>query len=198
MILFYLISIAPIANLIISPLENQYQPVQIEKLSEKPILVMLTGGGESNILRAQEILRLYYAKPDDQVTILITGTDPLKSKEKIEAEIVKKILLGSGVKAEDIVLETKARTTFESAINVEKLIGQEQFYLVTSGYHLPRAMLVFEKFGLRPIPAPADLKVNKNYNLFSFFPAPGNLVMADLAIHEYFGLLYYKIKIYFN
>ena len=188
-LLYYLFSITPVADLIISPLEKQYQPVQKEELNKADKIVLLLGGKESDVLRASEVLRLYNL----QSAIIISGRDPLSPKIE-EAKEVKEFLTERGISAENIILEDKSRNTFESAKNIKEILDDEPFFLVTSAYHLPRAIETFQKARTNPIPAPADFKIEKNYDILDFFPDAENLRNSDIALHEYFGILWYRLK----
>jgi len=64
---------------------------------------------------------------------------------------------------------------------------------VTSAYHMPRAMEVFQKMKMNPIAAPTDFKMEKNYDILDFFPDAQNLRKSDLVFHEYFAILFYKL-----
>ena len=188
-LLYYLFSITPVADLIISPLEKQYQPAQKEELNKADKIVLLLGGKESDVLRASEVLRLYNL----QSAIIISGRDPLSPKIE-EAKEVKEFLTERGISAENIILEDKSRNTFESAKNIKEILDDEPFFLVTSAYHLPRAIETFQKARTNPIPAPADFKIEKNYDILDFFPDAQNLRNSDIALHEYFGILWYRLK----
>lgn len=201
-ILYYVFSITPIANLILKPLENQYQPVPKNELGKTNKIVLLLGGGkETNVLRASEILRISDIKnpsdlPEPEAKIIISGTSPLNPGRKDEAEWLKEFLAERGILSENIILEEKSRNTFESAKNIKELLGKEPFFLITSAYHMPRSMEVFQKMGANSIPAPTDFKRKENYNILDFFPDANNLRKVDLAFHEYFGILFYRLYYY--
>lgn len=55
-------------------------------------------------------------------------------------------------------------------------------------------MAIFQKMGMNPIAAPADFKREKKYDILDFFPDARNLRNSDLAFHEYFGILWYKLR----
>jgi len=188
-LLYYLFSITPVADSIISPLEKQYQPVQKEELNKADKIVLLLGGKESDVLRASEVLRLYNL----QSAIIISGRDPLSPKIE-EAKEVKDFLVERGIPSENIILEDKSRTTKESAENLKNLVVEEPFFLVTSAYHMPRSMESFQKMGANPIAAPADFKIKESYDILDFFPNAENLRNSDIALHEYFGILWYRLK----
>ena len=196
-LLYYLFSITPVADSIISPLEKQYQPVQKGEMAKSDKIVMLLGGKESDVLRASEVLRLYNLQLTTynlQSAIIISGRDPLSPKIE-EAKEVKEFLVERGIPAENIILEDKSRNTKESAKNVKEMVSGEPFFLVTSAYHMPRSMESFQKMGANPIAAPADFKIKESYNILDFFPNAENLRYVDLAFHEYFGILWYRLKI---
>jgi uncharacterized SAM-binding protein YcdF (DUF218 family) len=142
-ILCYFFSITPGADLILSPLENQYQPIDNNDFSRAEKIVLFLGGGEHNILRASEVLRIYAAKfqnpPSeadpplaDNLQIIISGEIFSDNIDTGEAEKTKIFLVERGIPAEKIILENKSKNTFESAKNVTERLHQEPFFLVTS------------------------------------------------------------------
>lgn len=190
--IYYIFSITPTVNLLSMPLINKYSQ---DDASGKSVhkMVVLTGSIQD---RASEALRLYFQiKDQPSVQIIISGTSALNSSDNSQAEKTKHFLTERGVPEEIIVLETSSRNTYESAVNIQKLLGQEQFFLITSDYHLPRALLAFQMQGNRPIPTPAKFNSSDNgynYDFIDFFPNPENLNKTNLLIHEYLGLIYYK------
>lgn len=193
-ILYYFFSISPVSDLIISPLENKYVPLEQNELQQTNNIILLLGGPESDVLRASEALRIYNLKLEKPL-IYIAGRNFL-SKEN-QALKLKNYLIERGIDERNILLEDKSKTTFESAQNIAEILKQEPFFLITSAYHLPRSMWIFKKNNTNPIPAPTDFKYTKNgYNFFDFFPKANNLKNVDSAFHEYFGLVYYRLKSY--
>ena len=201
-IFYYFFSITPIADLILAPLENQYSQIGINRLDQADKIVLLLGGNESDILRASEVLRIYHyinfqfppaLLQKGGVQIIISGTDPLNPKSN-EAGEVKEYLIERGIPSEIIILEDKSRNTRESAKNLKEMLDNQPFFLVTSAYHMPRSMESFQKMGMNPIAAPADFKIKEQYDILDFFPDPQNLKNSNLAVHEYFGILWYRVK----
>ena len=60
-----------------------------------------------------------------------------------------------GVDKADMVLEVESRDTKDHPLYVQHLVKKDPFILVTSAFHMPRAMKLFAKQGLAPIPAPS-------------------------------------------
>jgi len=188
-ILYYLFSITPVADFILHPLENQYQPIQKEQLKKADIAVLLLGGKESDVLRASEVLRIF----NFNLQIVISGTNPLNPKinpgKKVEVFLTER-----GIPPENIILENRSKTTAESAKNLKKVLGEKPFFLITSAYHMPRAIEILRKFGMNPIAAPTDFKIEKRYDVSDFLPHAKNLRNCNLAFHEYFGILFYRLE----
>jgi uncharacterized SAM-binding protein YcdF (DUF218 family) len=75
----------------------------------------------------------------------------------------------------------------------KSLIGDEPFILVTSATHMPRAMMLFESLGLNPIPAPTNFYKTES-NSFFIAPEVESFNISRIAIHEYIGILWSKIR----
>lgn len=194
-ILYYLFSITPISDLILLPLERQYQPLQKEEINKANTIVLLLGGKESDFLRVNEVFRIYHLEIINEKPIpkiIISGSDPLNAYKK-EAEEIKNYLAELGIRSESVILEDESKNTKENAENVKEIVKNQPFFLVTSAYHMPRAMEAFKKLGVYPIAAPTDFKIETTYDVLDFFPQAINLKNSDLAIHEYLGIIFYKL-----
>ncbi len=184
-------SSTPIADQIISPLENKYSQIQAENFKNTQTVVLLLGGKEGSQIRSSEVLRLN-EQIDKPLKVIISGSRPFHPEIKA-AQKVKNYLIERGMKSENILIEAKSRNTYESAKIASSMVEDKKFFLVTSSYHMPRSIYLFEQFKSTPIPAPADFKIERDYDLMDFFPKANNLEKTDIAFHEYFGLMYYKI-----
>ena len=197
--LYCLLSISPIADLIIYPLESAFPAPTGEQFGSTNRIVILAGGGETNIFRASEALKIYFSRPAEirpSLQVIISGTNPLQPETNNEARIIETFLIERGMDPVNLTVEDKSRNTLENAVNAQKLIGQETFFLITSAYHLPRAMWVFRAAGENPIAIPTDPKIKfGRYNLFDWLPSAKNIEKVDLAAHEYFGIIYYRLKL---
>jgi len=97
------------------------------------------------------------------------------------------------------VLEN-SRTTREEAMDLARLAaaqGWRRIVLVTSAWHLPRAVAAFRHEGIEVDPAGTDfmgLASLRSPDRWSIIPNPGGLALANVWIHEVLGLLYYRIK----
>ena len=68
--------------------------------------------------------------------------------------------------------------------------------LVTSAYHMPRAMEIFKEEGMNPIPAPTQFLTKRySYRTKYFLPSVVNLIHSDIALHEYMGMTWLKLQL---
>jgi uncharacterized SAM-binding protein YcdF (DUF218 family) len=71
--------------------------------------------------------------------------------------------------------------------------GGQRFLLVTSAYHMPRAMGVFRRAGFDVWPAPTDYRTRDVRDLWRLFSSiPAGLERTDVAAKEWIGLLAYR------
>ncbi len=198
---------------LIAPLEKVYAPYDMsalksdlpdKQLSAVKFVVVLGGGHKtapdipltsqascSTLTRLIEGIRIYRKHPGSKL-VLSGGAifDP-----QPEAETMANIAISIGITRSDLILETSSRDTREQARNIKSIVGNEPFVLVTSASHMPRAMSLFTKSGMRPIPATTDHLVRNEQQTSpeSFFPSSHSLHESERAIYEYLGILWTKI-----
>ncbi len=204
LLLFF--SYEPVANLFLSPLETRYAPLATPPTGRGVKWVVVLGAGHSSdprqppnnqlndaaLGRLVEGIRLQRALPGAK--LLLSGGrifDPTS-----HAEILARAAEALGVPRSDIVLEADSLDTVDEARIIRKMIGDDPFILVTSAFHMPRSVALFEKEGMAPIPAPAApwADAGNGIDPSDFFPAPARLRKADAAFHEYFGMLFAKLR----
>ena len=154
---------------------------------------MLLGGRESNVLRGNEALRIWHLS-GGEIELIISGADPRTTVPE-EARALRNFFIHRGVEADDITIEGESRNTRENVLKIKEMVGEEPFFLVTSGYHMERSMREFRRIDANPIPAPTDFKRRRNaeYGFLDFVPDAQNLRNSDLAFHEHIGTFYYRL-----
>jgi len=183
----FLFSVRPVALLLLSPLEGRYpsyagQPVDF---------VVVLGGGqysEASCERLLEGLRIKRLHPESR---LVLSGAPCGAPVS-EALVMEGFARRLGVPASDIILEPCSRVTFEHTLYVKPLVKGRPFALVTSAFHMHRAVRLFRKAGLDPVPAPAgslSLKLSRSQRC-ALVPGVPSLAASSAATHEYFGLLW--------
>jgi len=110
---------------------------------------VLAGGRPSPALarRIDHAIRLYHQGFAEH--LLLSGG--LGAEPPAEAEVMRALAVDAGVPAARIVLETGSTSTFENALMSAALLHERRWsrvLVVSDGYHLPRALLVFRRLGL--------------------------------------------------
>ena len=95
-----------------------------------------------------------------------------------------------GYDSSRIELEDLSLDTDDQAQAMVGMLGDKPFVMVTSAYHMPRSMRLFERRGLSPIPAPTNRLVKKASKLHpgAFFPSAINLQSTRIAFREGLGI----------
>ena len=189
------------------PLTRGFQPLaDAQSAGGARTIVILSGGtrtlevdgnhftvaSEASIFRSIEVARLYRLLGG--ATIIATGgvTNDEYGAEP-ESAAIRSVLVGLGVPASDVVMETRSRTTREQVAEVRDMIaamGSPPFLLVTSPAHMRRSVAAFEAAGLRPTPA-ISAQVSGRAWTRPFVPNQRALGAAGATLYEYAALAYY-------
>ena len=197
-LLLILCGYSGVANLITGGLEHSYPPIVSSNNLEKVEWIVVLGGGNraadnapavgqatsSTLARITEALRLKVLFPEAK--LLLSGG--ATSSDTTEAATMREIAHELGFKGE-MVLEEKSQNTESQAMESEHYLGGKKFLLVTSGYHMKRAMALFQKIGLNPIAAPTELYFTKSAYLHGLNSIPSShfLWLTEIGIKEYVG-----------
>ena len=155
----------------------------------------------SSVDRLLQALELYH---DGHIRkILLTGGSGFVNfQDWKESGLIAKVLLKSGVKPEDIILENNSRNTYENAIMTVPILKAgnygSRYLLITSATHMRRSLACFKKAGLNPDVFPVDVRSGvRMYTLDKIIQPDGdNLASWDSLIHEWVGMLMYKMMGY--
>lgn len=100
-----------------------------------------------------------------------------------------------GVPAQRVAYESKSRNTFENAELTAQLPGVDKtqpWLLLTSAFHMPRSMGVFQKVGWNVTPFPVDYRIATEPAWYDFSLHYGPPAWA-LALHEVLGYYVYRM-----
>lgn len=127
--------------------------------------------------------------------VLSGGHGTLLSPASSEAAVGARFMESLGVPRDRIVLEDRSRTTFENALFTRDLLKPkpgEYWLMVTSAYHMPRAIGAFRAVGFDVEPYPVDWRTRGWVSaLVPFDAISGGLARTDVAVHEWVGLIGY-------
>jgi uncharacterized SAM-binding protein YcdF (DUF218 family) len=123
--------------------------------------------------------------------VIVSGGDP-QHHGQAEADNYAPYLLARGVNGADLTRENESLNTYQNARNVAAILRPEHddtLIVVTSSYHMQRAMLAFEAFGLRPQPVVSNVRFARA----TFFPTIEGFVTAEIAWHELVGIARFHV-----
>ncbi len=190
----YLISIEPVKDYLLSFLENGYSVC--EKLDANAIVILGAGTYSLNYLNEDTLNRTlagYLIYKKTKLPIIVSGGAVFGSI--CDAKAMAKMLKELGVEQSNIIEENKSKDTYQNALytaEICKTKGFKKIILVTSAYHMKRALKFFSKTGLQILTYPADFKQTKDhYSVYSFLPTFGNFATSSKAIREYIALMVY-------
>ena len=92
-----------------------------------------------------------------------------------------------------IIFEEKSRDTFENAIFAKEICernGYKRPIIVTSAYHIKRAILIFQKVSMDVIPFPSNYISFGDYEVKDYMP--GNYEKTSIALKEFLGLFFHR------
>lgn len=143
------------------------------------------------LTKTAELSRLY---PDARILLSGGLGDLLLEGGKSEAAIARDFLVEIGVPKERIEIEERSRNTCENAVESKAVAAPrpgQTWLLVTSAFHMPRAVACFRAAGFPAIPYPVDYLVRRSDLDRPVSTASTGLYLADLAAHEWLGLVAY-------
>jgi len=193
-------------------LETKYSVPPKSVIKSVKTLVVLMGGvfpqkdielqakfDRSTLVRFLAALRIKKSFPSKTIILLGGSYEDPHGKGAYYLKLLAKDL------GYDVISIDSPLDTVSSAIALKKYFASSnqtsntKFLLLTSAYHMPRAILLFKHYGLKPIPYPTnyDYKLCRpSLNLLKFLPNPFYLSLTNEAVHEYLGLAFYKLKFF--
>ena len=173
--IFYLLCTSVVAEKLMGRLEEIYTPPAQIETSGADVIVLLGGGAISQVpdvdgvgalcaSPANRLLTAVRLQKILDVPILVSGGQTY-SDSGAEAEISARILKSLGVPDDKILTENKSVNTTQNAVYSVGILREKNFtkpLLVTSAFHMRRAMLNFHLHQFEPIAYPTDFTVAHN------------------------------------
>lgn len=151
--------------------------------------VALNGGAE----RVTAIAALARAYPNARI-VYSGGDASLSGEAGKEADYIYPLLDSFGVPRERVLLERRSRNTAENATFSKELVkpkAGERWLLVTSAFHMPRAVGSFRRVDFQVEAYPVDWHTPRRVGLRPGADFADGLSHLNLAVHEWTGLFVY-------
>jgi uncharacterized SAM-binding protein YcdF (DUF218 family) len=209
--LLVVLGLSPIGGALIVPLEERFPRPDLSKPGTRVDGIIVLGGAEDprggalrGVMsfneageRLAEAVVLARHFPNAKL-VFSGGSAELLSTKPPEAEAAGLIFTELGIAPDRLIAEAKSRNTHENAIFTRDLVkpqANEHWLLVTSAFHMPRAMGCFRKAGFAVEAFPVDYRTSGYDELLQPFPSiPEGLRRIDVVFKEYAGLLTYYLS----
>jgi uncharacterized SAM-binding protein YcdF (DUF218 family) len=209
LLLLAIFGLSPAGNLLIAPLEDRFPPWDAGGRPPDGIVV-LGGAVTPEVSHARKAVALNEAA--ERLTAAVSlaqrypnmriifsgGSDAMIFAEETEARAAARFFESLGLAPDRVMLEDKSRNTSENALFSRQLAQPkpgERWLLVTSAYHIPRAMGVFRKVGFAVEAYPVDWRTAGLRDAIRPFPTLGDgLRRTDTAVREWVGLPVYWLS----
>ena len=139
------------------------------------------------------------------VIVFTRGQVPWEPNNIPEGELLAKRAVILGLTKKAIKLTEKVGNTADEALAARKLLGVDKggsgknIILVTSAFHMRRALMLFEKAGFKVIPYKVDFQVDNTSELtvLNFLPQGVALEKSERAMREVIGWAFYWVRGFF-
>jgi uncharacterized SAM-binding protein YcdF (DUF218 family) len=208
LILLAIFGLSPLANALILPLEDRFPPWDSSRGAPSGIVV-LGGAFETLVsttrpdiplndaaerMTASAALALRY--PEARI-IFTGGVGSLLYGGPTEGELARRFYASLGIAASRVTIEEESRDTAENARFTWPLAAPkpgERWLLVTSAFHMPRAIGAFRRVGFAVEAYPVDYRTRGVEDLARPFASLGEgLRRTDVAVREWIGLVIYRV-----
>ncbi|WP_024851816.1 YdcF family protein [Hydrogenovibrio kuenenii] len=207
-IIAFIIMGYPVGDYLIRPLEKRFPILTPNELPQKVDGIIVLGGGE-DLPRTLSWHQPQIGNGGDRyfgtkkladhypnVPIIFTGGSgqiKLQHMGGTEGSLAKQLLTTMGIAPERLIIESNSRNTYENFKYIYSLLPNRNgnYLLVTSAFHMARAVGVAQKFGIHVTPYPVDFRSNsakiRTWD-FDFFD---HLKTLEPAWKEWIGLTVY-------
>ncbi len=202
-----LVSLVPVGPMLLNTLEKRFPAPKtlpdtiagivvlggvIDPYRSEILKTPVINGAVERITVSADLAKRY---PEARL-IYAGGSGSLRHPDQKEADYIVELYNALGVSRDRLLLERESRNTWENAkfsIEIASPVASENWILVTSAFHMPRAVGVFRRVGWELIPYPVDF----NIGVIESFPSPlsftNGLSTLSHAGHEWIGLIAYWI-----
>jgi uncharacterized SAM-binding protein YcdF (DUF218 family) len=208
LVLIAAFGLTPLGNVLILPLEQRFPPYNHVGRAPDGIVVLggafdatvshgrgevaLTDAGD-RMTAVAELARRY---PGARI-VFSGGSGRLLLDSEKESTLARRMFESFGIAPERLAFDEDSRDTLENA-EFSRRIAQpkpgERWLLVTSAYHMPRAIGVFRRAGFAVEAYPADWRTRGVIDVIRPFGSLADgLKRTDTAVREWFGLVAYRL-----
>ena len=202
-VVILIINIFPISHFIIIPLEERFPqsplPLEIDGI------IVLGGAEDARISAGRDqpavdgsaerlLAFIYLARTFPKAKLVFTGGSGFLFSEYKHSDAARKLFEQFGLDVNRVIFESQSRNTYENAIYSFNLIQpkeEEKWLLITSAFHMPRAIGVFRKTNWEVIPYPVDYRTAGPDDYGQHYSGFSEILYVEYGVREWVGLFAY-------
>jgi uncharacterized SAM-binding protein YcdF (DUF218 family) len=187
-IFLMVVALFPIGEWLLCPLETRFPtnpklPEQIDGIivlsgTENAVLSSLWNQAELGDSAERDMAFLALARQYPNAKLVFTGgSGSMMHQDHKAADVAKKLFDDLGLDLSRVTFERNSRDTFENAVFSKELVRPDpgqKWILITTAWHMPRAVGIFCKAGWPVIPYPVD-----------HWTMPGKLLRIDFSLSDH-------------
>ncbi|MFO0617653.1 MAG: YdcF family protein [Polyangiaceae bacterium] len=200
-------SYAPVPNALVAILESSAKDTTTKDAPYDAVVLLggmvedassPSGGAEYNE-RIERLLVTYDWLREDRAKVAILSGGPVYEGGLVEAERLRDQLVSWGIDPERLIVEGRSVNTRENALFTAEIVkahGFGRIAIVTSAFHMKRALGCFRAVGLEPDTLPVDYGTGRWGKVFLGLPRAQHFEASTRAIRELFGRFVYWVSGY--
>ncbi len=213
LIFLWTFSIGSISQLLWKWVEHPWERIAESQASTADVIVVLSSDerhlvpGKAQVLEWRDPDRFFagiklFQERKAPKLFFTGGTSPYKNTTQTQGDLFRKEAISLGIPSNAIFTTGPVLNTVEEAIALrQSLEGKDlpsEILLVTSAFHMKRALRQFERQGFIVHPFPVDFKagnVSKRWlwkNPYNWIPNAGSLYKSSVALRELIGQIVYR------
>ena len=152
-----------------------------------PLSSQITG---SLLSRLSYGVKLTLAHPESKLIVTGNGSGKIP-----EAHLMSEFAQEMGLTADRIIVEDKSMNTKEHPLYLRPILKNDSFLIVTSAYHMERALELFRAHGLEGFPAPTDYmnKDSEGMGINALIMRGENLSLLDRLMTEVYSRIFLNL-----
>jgi uncharacterized SAM-binding protein YcdF (DUF218 family) len=209
-VLLLVIGFSPLSYLMLLPLEDRFARPRLDQVGDISGVIILGGFEDTYGTKMRGVLTLGDAAERLTEGVLLAhrlprtrviftgGSATILDASPSAAGAVADFIIGTGIAADRVILESASRNTRENAAMTYDIVKPkpgERWLLVTSAFHMPRAMGVFRVAGFEVVAWPVDYRTTGNGDATRSTGSIGEgTYHVDISTKELIGLIVYRLR----
>ena len=207
LIILIILSLPIVSGQLIKLLEQNYRPTTPNETARADTVIVLSG--MVTLIEKNDGIHYEFSEAVDRIfaginllkigkaqkIILTRGKLPWSVGDP-EGEFLAEFIQSQGINPNRILLSEIVQNTNDEAKAISRMLPKDsEVILVTSAFHMPRAVKVFQNQNLKVIPYAVDFRSSaQEINIIDFLPQASAFKDSNFYFREIIGRAYYSIR----